>query len=1441
MMKKTEVAIVGMSCIFPGAVDVEAFWHNIINKVDATQEVPADRIDPIHFNAAASGVDRFYCNRGGFIPDFEFNPSDFGILPLAVEGTEPDHLLTLSLVHKALGDAGVFEQNYSLEKTGIIIGKGNYAGPGATRAIEIVRTGEQIVSLLKDLMPNLSASEIDQVKKEYQSRKGRFGPDTAMGLIPNLVASLVANRLNLGGIAYTLDAACASSLIAVDHAIQELNSGRCDMVIAGGVHVGQNAAFWSIFSQLGALSKKGQISPFDAQADGLIIGEGCGFVVLKRLEDAIRDQNKIYSVLKGVGVSSDGSGTSVMSPSVKGQLKAIQQAWGNSGLEPQNIGYIEAHGTGTVLGDKTEIETLTQFFGNDATLPKAGIGTVKSNIGHAMPAAGIAGLIKASLALYHGVIPPTLHCNQPLEQLKDSRFSAVQEAQNWADSGLPKIAGVNAFGFGGINAHVVLEAFEAPEATEKSSVLKVENLPDEVLLLARNTHEELLIALENKQAEPGEGPFRIAVFNPTPERLKKALKIAAKNMPWRNKQDIWYSNAPLLSNGGKIAFVFPGLDGLAGGEVNTVAEYFNIPQDNNTKGEGLLNEALKILNKSSVLDTALKQLGILPEMNAGHSLGEWLAARSSELAAESSVLHLLNFLNPETFELKDSRFIAVGCGIEQLQPIIEDIENLYLSNDNCPQQVILCGSNPALEILVPILKAKQIFHQVLPFQSGFHSPFVADKLDIMLEGMSQMEFRKTKFPLRSATTLELYPEGFEAIRELSVEHLIKPVRFRELTERLYEEGARMFIQVGSGGLIGFIDDTLKGKGCSTISANVPLRSGIAQLQRVLAALFVEGKEAGMVFMGYGKTEMPVRKGIKLQLGLPLIAGLEGLKNLAITQKSSFAKVAVLEDQAHPLMRAFQENVEEMIGIQSEMLHFFQNRGQSVVTKPVVTATLSTDFYPGIKAIDEASAAMNKGKLPFSKKLDITLENSPYLIDHSLLRQPKGWHCVEDMDPVIPMTMIFEMFGEIAAEQLPGTHVHRLMNIKVFQWMNVSKPFRETVTGEWKSEHLVYLNLERFANAEVLLTRELKAAPERTFDVGKSLNIDRTEARIYEEHMFHGPGYQGIRKLIKVGEKGIIGLIEGSTGKGSLLDNAGQLFGLWLQLFLTKDRIAFPVKIQDIEFFGEMSDQQGTFECTCVLTDMNDEFATGDIVMKRDNKIWAIITGWQNRRLEIDEALWRVSMSPLHNRLSEEVAPGIFLFHNAYSRVVSWDFILKRYFNQDEKKHHNSLLPNKRKEWMISRVAVKDAVRNLLNQTKNEACYPIAFEIKSDEVRKPFLEGDMTAGIHISIAHKGTDAVGIARYDRAVGIDIERIEERSEGFCSLVFTDQELELLAGKDQAEWSTRFWVAKEAYGKYLGKGLQGNPKAYVIEEINGEELRINEIIIKTIKHNNYIIGWTL
>jgi len=618
----------------------------------------------------------------------------------------------------------------------------------------------------------------------------------------------------------------------------------------------------------------------------------------------------------------------------------------------------------------------------------------------------------------------------------------------------------------------------------------------------------------------------------------------------------------------------------------------------------------------------------------------------------------------------------------------------------------------------------------------------------------------------------------------------------------------VFIQAGSGGLTGFVDDTLKGKSYSAVSANIPTRSGLDQLQRVLAALFVEGKDINLSFLGItpGK-EAPKGKPVKLELGSPIVRDIAALKSLRPVP----TKVSVMAEET-PVLRAFIDNCDEISAIQEEIIALFN---QSTVAPPK--------------------------RLPVSKDLDISLENTPYLIDHALLRQKPGWHCADDMDPVIPMTMIFELLADIAAANAPGTKVKSISQIQVFQWMNVATPFRATVIGQWQDPYNVSMSIDKYANALVTLSEEYTIPPQRSLQSGKSLGITRSSEEIYEQHMFHGPAYQGIRKIVAVGDKGITGIIESSSGKGSLLDNAGQLFGLWLQLTLQKDRIAFPVKIQEVAFYGDMEDQSGVFECTCELTDINDDTATADFILKRDNKVWAIITGWQNARLEIDEPLWKVSMAPLHNSLSEEIVPGVFLFRNTYQRVVSWDFIMKRYFNQTEKADLRAMLPNKRKERIISRVAVKDAVRALLKKEKQEAYYPIEFEIRNDDAGKPFPEGTMTNGIHVSLAHKDKEAVAIARSGTPVGIDIEVISEKNDGFNELVFNPEELALIPTADSTEWIIRCWVAKEAYGKYLGKGLQGNPRKYKIDAINGNTLTIGDVTIQTIKHNNYIIGWTL
>jgi acyl transferase domain-containing protein len=260
-----------------------------------------------------------------------------------------------------------------------------------------------------------------------------------------------------------VDAACASSLIAVDLGMRELLTGRCDLALVGGVNVSTPPTVLMVFCQLGALSRQGQIRPFDKDADGVLLGEGLGMVVLKRKEEAERDGDRIYAILKGVGISSDGRGLAVLAPRVEGEELALRRAYDATDISPKTVGLIEAHGTGTSVGDLTEIQALSRVFGpRKGTVPHCAIGSVKSMISHTIPAAGIAGLIKTSLALHHKILPPTINCDGPNPEfeLEKTPFYINTEPRPWVHGGRePRRAGVNAFGFGGINAHAILEGY----------------------------------------------------------------------------------------------------------------------------------------------------------------------------------------------------------------------------------------------------------------------------------------------------------------------------------------------------------------------------------------------------------------------------------------------------------------------------------------------------------------------------------------------------------------------------------------------------------------------------------------------------------------------------------------------------------------------------------------------------------------------------------------------------------------------------------------------------------------------------------------------------------------------------------------------------------------------------------------------------------------------
>ncbi|MEG2871716.1 MAG: beta-ketoacyl synthase N-terminal-like domain-containing protein, partial [Clostridium sp.] len=316
--------------------------------------------------------------------------------------------------------------------------------------------------------------------------------DSFPGILANVIAGRVTNRLDLGGRNFTVDAACASSMAAIDLACQELVLGKSDMVLAGGVDLHNGINDYLMFSSTHALSRKGRCATFDSAADGIALGEGVAILVLKRYEDALRDGDRIYSVIKGVGGSSDGKALGLTAPRKIGQVRALERAYDQAGISAAAVGLVEAHGTGTVVGDKTELSALTNLFSRSGALPaQTHLGSVKTQIGHTKCAAGLAGLIKATMAVFHGVKPPTLHLQKPNAYFNadTSPFAFHAETGLWSEE--KRYAGISAFGFGGTNFHMVIE-----NHPQKEEAVTLQSWSSELFVFRGDNYEQAKIQLE---------------------------------------------------------------------------------------------------------------------------------------------------------------------------------------------------------------------------------------------------------------------------------------------------------------------------------------------------------------------------------------------------------------------------------------------------------------------------------------------------------------------------------------------------------------------------------------------------------------------------------------------------------------------------------------------------------------------------------------------------------------------------------------------------------------------------------------------------------------------------------------------------------------------------------------------------------------------------------
>lgn len=982
----TDIAIIGMSALYPGAKDLQTYWQNILNKVDAVHDAPDSWAIP-YFDPNSTQSDRIYTRKGGFLGDLaEFNPVEFGIMPNAVDGGEPDQFLALKLARDALKDAGYDQKPFNRQKAGVILGRGTYVNRGNINLMQHGMVVDQTMELLGQLTPHLDDETKKSIRQTLIASLPPLTPEIAPGFVPNVITGRIANRLDLMGPNFIVDAACASSLVAVELAMRELLSDRCDLVIAGGVHASTPPPIYMVFCGLAALSRD-KIRPFDAASSGTLLGEGVGMVVLKKLRDAERDGDRIYAVIKGVGSSSDGKALGLLAPRLEGEVLALQRAYGDS-IAPETIGLVEAHGTGIPLGDRTEVQSLTAVFGaRQGRMPHCALGSVKSLIGHCIPAAGSASLIKTALALYHKILPPTLCENvNPALEIEKTPFYINTETRPWihSNSKAPRRAGVNAFGFGGVNAHAVLEEYTGSETNhqllhtlwatellifsgdEKQQVIELINQVKQQLSGKAVTLANLAYTLSTQAI----GKHRLAIVAKDIADLEKKLNTAIDKLKepknhWQTRTGIYYTAAAIAPQ--PIAFLFPGegsqypnmladlclyfpqvrqwfdfLDETFSERKNPPSSFIFPPPTSLTEAESQqanvqlfqMDLASEIVFTSSMaLYELLSDFGIKSDFMLGHSTGEnvaLMASRTIRKLSRTELMSKVRLFNGIYHKLNEADCIPKGALLSVgavapafLQKLVASFQGrLHLAMDNCPNQAVLFGSEADINQAEVELTNVGAIVSCLPFDRAYHTPLFDHIAAAFREFYDAVEVGVGETYLYSCATASVFPTQPEAIRSLATKQWSSRVRFQETVEALYQEGARTFIEVGpKGNLTAFVQDILKGKEHLALSSNSQRLSGLEQIQHLLARLLING--------------------IKLDFA-PLYQ-LRDLKAIILdteVTKKIIAKPGLVLNVAMPVMRLQPEFVQQ---IQDKIKPNFETK-LDVVNSPISVVNNSSQIF-----------------------------------------------------------------------------------------------------------------------------------------------------------------------------------------------------------------------------------------------------------------------------------------------------------------------------------------------------------------------------------------------------------------------------------------------------------------------------------------------------------------
>ncbi|HEY9684870.1 MAG TPA: beta-ketoacyl synthase N-terminal-like domain-containing protein [Oculatellaceae cyanobacterium] len=1548
----TEIAIVGMACSYPGAPDLNSFWKAIVRGEDCTRTVTDNEWAERYYNRQSAAFEQAYCGKGGFIEDIEFDPIKYGVMPNSVNGADTDQFAVLKTACDALTDAGLDRNTFNGDRAEVLIGRIGAPGDGVMNMIQRGTTITQFIDILKKLHPEHTEAELTAIADALKDSLKPCSADTIPGVMPNIMAGRIAGRLGCKGRSMVIDAACASSLIAIEIGVRDLQSGMCDLVLAGGVHINSVAVFYQMFCGLGALSRREIISPFDDQADGTLLGDGVGIVVLKRLAEAERDGDRIYAVIKGVGSSSDGVGTSMLAPSWEGEALAMRRAYEMAQISPRTVELLEAHGTATPTGDVTEMTAVQKVFqADDEHRQWCALGSVKSNFGHTQAAAGVAGVIKTALALYQKILPPTLKVNVPNKQIdwKNSPCYINQRSRIWIHPQVhakversrypelnyddpPRRAAVSAFGFGGVNAHLVME--EHLDPAEAASQSPFPDWDSEVFLFAFDSDENLVSYLKDLEqfvqqvprAEHSSGSSRVSLKDVAytvnsfyqEQESQQARRKAKASIVATSLDDLQAKLAKLIAclekteavealssdinlagapdaRTGKLAFVLPGLGAAypnmladlsahfpdvravfdfvdqlalaAGAAEPPSAKVFPNPfkVDGGKSSTSILaNEdsaVVMLLMAEWALYTVLQELGIKADALVGVSTGEFAVLNisgASDIISSAQLFYKFSTAVARGVPqdgLVDLRSMKVDAPADDVLALVQHIEPpVYLAAALSPQQTLISGDKTAIAEAQKLLKEATLVAHMLPTAIPYHTPLVAGHIKPDNEELNRLPLSTPKIESWSCSMASQYPQDVEQLREITTNLFTRPIRLTETISKLYERGVTKFIEVGpKGTLTSVIDEILEDKPHLAVASNRSVGSAIHQLNLMVGALACHDVPLDIDYLF--KRRSPVRLNLQKRAGEQP----KSTKHLRMT----YPNLALDDITAARLRQSFQQ--------QPTQAAQFQN-----------TATLPLQDQPPVGADFTGKDLLATGLLNFQQNaqqaqliLQLTVNDHQYLLDHAI-----GGIVSTSSGPervfLLPLTVALELMTEAAALLMPGKLAVKLENIRALRRIKVGL----TGTKIALSASIKDSGKNRCTASITILNDDFTAATvngdntpamscdivfQTEFSKREKIKLDSlvadgrtpllTQQDLYtQQTMFHGPRMQSVTSLTRVNKKQILGTVAARDAGAwlsttfnpqfctnpLLLDNATQLVLFHLYEYQQPANALLPFLVESLELFADLNSLRGEIFVFANLTSLTQRGTEADVTLiAGDGTVLAKFNTICSRRIILDEP-WRTHIyepisvqlpnSKEHQQLQQLLpisplwATASFANDEFPADEVTLTWLMDYIFSAAEQRHCELTFKTgqRRREWLLGRLAAKQAVRNLLLQVHGVNAPLADIVIGQDESGKPWVGGEFLAQLGwaplVSLTHKNNSVVAIAAHPQigaSIGIDLEVATEREQGFETLAFTDQEQQLLLSLDaigRPLMIAALWSAKEAAAKATGIGLRNNPKTIQI-----------------------------